>query len=127
MMSKFMLLFEALFMAAVVLLSTLFGFGLARSHYEKLMTKQLGKQNAALQERNAQLKAAQIKLDQALRDASALRRNAARLRVIADSRAAADANAGDDRLARCERLLGEGAELLGEGAEVSARAVNLQP
>lgn len=125
-MTKLTLLFEALFLAAVVLLSMLFGFGLARSHYEKLMADQLRQQNEALQERNQQLKKAQAKLDQALRDASALRRNAARLRVIADQRAAADTNAGDDRLARCERLLGEGAELVAEGAEVSARAVNLQ-
>lgn len=127
MTAKLMLLVEAAFLAAVVLLSMLFGFGLARSHYEKLMADQLREQNEVLQERNQQLKAAQAKLDQALRDASALRRNATRLRVIADSRAAADSGNGDDRLARCERLLGEGAELLGEGAEVSARAVNLQP
>ena len=124
---KIMLLIGALFTAAVGLLSTVFGYGAARSHYEKLMAEQIEKQNEILQKRNAELKKAQAKLDQALRDASALRRNAARLRVIADQRAAADSGGGDDRLARCEQLLGEGAELVGEGAEVSARAVNLQP
>ena len=126
MLSLGALFLGALLMAAVVLFSLVSGYAIAKSHYERLMVEQMEKQNAALQERNQQLKAAQAKLDQALRDASALRRNAARLRVIADSRANADSQSGDDRLARCERLLGEGAELVGEGAEVSARAVNLQ-
>ena len=62
--------------------------------------------------------------DKALRSAGALRRDAVRLRQLAETRA--DADSGSDRLARCERLLGEGADLVGEGAELSARAVSMQ-
>lgn len=127
MTTKILFFLGALFMAAVALLSMVSGYAIAKSHYEQLMTEQMEKQNAALQERNQQLKAAQAKLDQALRDATALRRTAVRLRERADNRASVDRAAGNERLARCEELLGEGADLAGEGAEVSARAVNLQP
>ena len=66
--------------------------------------------------------------DRALASISGLRSNAVRVRDAADTRAKSDLQAARDtgdrtqeRLARCESLLGEGAELAGEGAELSAR------
>lgn len=66
--------------------------------------------------------------DKALSDARAVRVTAVRVRDAADTRAKSDLQAARDtgdrtqeRLARCERLLGEGAELVGEGAELSVR------
>lgn len=66
--------------------------------------------------------------DKALSDARAVRVTAVRVRDAADTRAKSDLqiarDTGDrtqERLARCESLLGEGAELVGEGAELSVR------
>lgn len=66
--------------------------------------------------------------DKALSDARAVRVTAVRVRDAADTRAKSDLQAARDtgdrtqeRLARCESLLGEGAELVGEGAELSVR------
>ena len=66
--------------------------------------------------------------DKALSDARAVRVTAVRVRDAADTRAASDLqtarDSGDrdkERLARCESLLGEGAELVGEGAEILTR------
>lgn len=66
--------------------------------------------------------------DKALSDARAVRVTAFRVRDAADTRAKSDLqiarDTGDrtqERLARCESLLGEGAELVGEGAELSVR------
>ena len=57
-----------------------------------------------------------------------MRTVAVRVRDAADTRAASDLQAARDsgdraqeRLARCESLLGEGAELVGEGASLSVR------
>lgn len=120
MTSRLWLLTDALLLCGVALLSAIGGFKLAQSHYEQKINQQMEAQNAQLQEQNRKLREAQAKLDRALRDASALRATAARLRADAERRAATDSAGGNDRLAGCERLLGEGAEL-------SARAVNLQP
>ena len=66
--------------------------------------------------------------DKALSDARAVRVTAVRVRDAADTRAKSDLQAARDtgdrtqeRLARCESLLGEGAELAGEGAELLTR------
>ena len=66
--------------------------------------------------------------DKALSDARAVRVTAVRVRDVADTRAKSDLqiarDTGDrtqERLARCESLLGEGAELAGEGAELLTR------
>lgn len=66
--------------------------------------------------------------DKALSDARAVRVTAVRVRDAADTRAKSDLqtarDSGDrdkERLARCESLLGEGAELVGEGAEILTR------
>ena len=66
--------------------------------------------------------------DKALSDAANLRQSAVRVRDAADTRAKSDLqiarDTGDrtqERLARCESLLGEGAELVGEGAEILSR------
>ncbi len=66
--------------------------------------------------------------DRALASISGLRSNAVRVRDAADTRAKSDLqiarDTGDrtqERLARCESLLGEGAELAGEGAELLTR------
>ena len=66
--------------------------------------------------------------DKALSDARAVRVTAVRVRDAADTRAKSDLQAARDtgdrtqeRLARCESLLGEGASLAGEGAELSTR------
>ena len=66
--------------------------------------------------------------DKALSDARAVRVTAVRVRDAADTRAKSDLqiarDTGDrtqERLARCESLLGEGAELAGEGAELLTR------
>lgn len=66
--------------------------------------------------------------DKALSDARAVRVTAVRVRDAADTRAKSDLQIAQDtgdrtqeRLARCESLLGEGAELAGEGAELLTR------
>lgn len=66
--------------------------------------------------------------DKALSDARSVRLTAVRVRGAADTRAKSDLqtarDSGDrykERLARCESLLGEGADLVGEGVELSAR------
>ena len=61
--------------------------------------------------------------DKALSDARAVRvRDAADTRAKSDLQTARDSGDRDkERLARCESLLGEGAELVGEGAEILTR------
>ena len=66
--------------------------------------------------------------DKALSDARDVRVTSVRVRDAADTRAKSDLqiarDTGDrtqERLARCESLLGEGAELAGEGAELLTR------
>ena len=66
--------------------------------------------------------------DKALSDARAVRVTAVRVRDAADTRAKSDLQAARDtgdrtqeRLARCEKLLGEGADLVGEGSELLTR------
>lgn len=66
--------------------------------------------------------------DKAMASARAVRTVAVRVRDAADTRAKSDLQTARDtgdrdkeRLARCESLLGEGAELVGEGVELSAR------
>lgn len=66
--------------------------------------------------------------DKAMVSARAVRVTAVRVRDAADTRAKSDLQAARDtgdrtqeRLARCESLLGEGAELAGEGAELLTR------
>lgn len=73
--------------------------------------------------------------DKALARAESVRRDAVRVRVsaagtsrkLADlSRAhAASGDGNSERLARCESLLGEGAELLGRGVELSSEGAGL--
>ena len=66
--------------------------------------------------------------DKAMANARAVRISAVRVRDAADARAKSDLQAARDsgdrdkeRLGRCEKLLGEGADLVGEGVELSAR------
>ncbi|MDD7441570.1 MAG: hypothetical protein PUG38_02990 [Sutterellaceae bacterium] len=80
------------------------------------------------EEQTKKLSAALAQRDKALASAHSLRTVAVRVRGIADTRAKADlqaaAAAGDsnkERLGRCEKLLGEGADLVGEGSELLTR------
>ena len=66
--------------------------------------------------------------DKVLSDARAVRVTSVRVRGIADTRAESDLQAARDtgdsnkeRLGRCEKLLGEGADLVGEGSELLTR------
>ena len=80
------------------------------------------------QEQSKQLAEALAARDKAMVSARTVRTVAVRVRDAADTRAASDLQAARDsgdraqeRLARCESLLGEGAELVGEGASLSVR------
>ena len=80
------------------------------------------------EEQTKKLSAALAQRDKALASAHSLRTTAVRVRDAADTRAKSDLqtarDSGDrdkERLARCESLLGEGANLVGEGVELSAR------
>lgn len=80
------------------------------------------------EEQSKRLSQALAARDKALSDARNLRINAQRVRDAADTRAASDlqtaaaaGNRDKERLARCESLLGEGAELVGEGSELLTR------
>ncbi|MCI6530248.1 MAG: hypothetical protein MR428_04045 [Mesosutterella sp.] len=80
------------------------------------------------EEQTKKLSAALAQRDKALASARILRTTAVRVRDIADTRAESDLQAaaasGDgnkERLGRCEKLLGEGADLVGEGSELLTR------
>ena len=80
------------------------------------------------EDQNKKLSQALAQRDKALSNARAVRISAVRVRDAADTRAKSDLQAARDtgdrtqeRLARCESLLGEGAELVGEGAEILTR------
>lgn len=80
------------------------------------------------EKQSKQLAEALAARDKAMVSARAVRVTAVRVRDAADTRAKSDLqiarDTGDrtqERLARCESLLGEGAELVGEGAELSVR------
>ena len=80
------------------------------------------------EEQSKRLSQALAQRDKALASARSLRVTSARVRDAADTRAKSDLqiarDTGDrtqERLARCESLLGEGAELAGEGAELLTR------
>lgn len=80
------------------------------------------------EEQSKKLSQALAQRDKALASARSLRTTAVRVRGIADTRASADLQAARDtgnsdkeRLGRCEKILGEGAELASEGAELSTR------
>ena len=80
------------------------------------------------EKQSKQLADALAERDKAMADAGRVRTVAVRVRDAADTRAKSDLqtarDAGDhtqERLARCESLLGEGADLVGEGVELSAR------
>ena len=80
------------------------------------------------EEQSKKLSQALAARDKAMADARAVRVTSARVRDAADARAQSDLQAARDtgdrtreRLARCESLLGEGAELAGEGAELLTR------
>lgn len=77
------------------------------------------------EKQSKQLAEALAARDKAMVSARAVRVTAVRVRDAADTRAKSDLQAARDtgdraqeRLARCESLLGEGAELVGEGAEI---------
>lgn len=100
------------------------GYASAEQKAKAAQAALMEKQNAELKKRQEALDEAVSKLDASMRDADDLRRNAVRLRERANARAAADRGSGScnpERLARCESLLGEGADLVGEGAEISIR------
>jgi uncharacterized protein YukE len=80
------------------------------------------------EKQSKQLAEALAARDKAMVSARTVRTVAVRVRDAADTRAASDLQAARDsgdraqeRLARCESLLGEGAELVGEGASLSVR------
>ena len=80
------------------------------------------------EKQSKQLAEALAARDKAMVSARAVRVTAVRVRDAADTRAKSDLQAARDtgdrtqeRLARCESLLGEGAELAGEGAELLTR------
>ena len=80
------------------------------------------------EKQSKQLAEALAARDKAMVSARAVRVTAVRVRDAADTRAKSDLQIARDtrdrtqeRLARCESLLGEGAELVGEGAELSVR------
>ena len=80
------------------------------------------------EKQSKQLAEALAARDKAMVSARAVRVTAVRVRDAADTRAKSDLqiarDTGDrtqERLARCESLLGEGAELVGEGAEILTR------
>lgn len=80
------------------------------------------------EKQSKQLAEALAARDKAMVSARTVRTVAVRVRDAADTRAASDLQAARDsgdraqeRLARCESLLGEGAELVGEGAEILTR------
>lgn len=80
------------------------------------------------EKQSKQLAEALAARDKAMVSARAVRVTAVRVRDAADTRAKSDLqiarDTGDrtqERLARCESLLGEGAELVGEGAELLTR------
>ena len=123
--------------------STLWGYSRGRSSTAEKYEAQISelksdwqKQTRAVekeaQERyekqSKQLAEALAARDKAMVSARAVRVTAVRVRDAADTRAKSDLqiarDTGDrtqERLARCESLLGEGAELVGEGAELSVR------
>lgn len=80
------------------------------------------------EKQSKQLAEALAARDKAMVSARTVRTVAVRVRDAADTRAKSDLQAARDtgdrtqeRLARCESLLGEGAELVGEGAEILTR------
>ena len=80
------------------------------------------------EKQSKQLAEALAARDKAMVSARAVRVTAVRVRDAADTRAKSDLQIARDtgartqeRLARCESLLGEGAELVGEGAELLTR------
>ena len=80
------------------------------------------------EKQSKQLAEALAARDKAMVSARTVRTVAVRVRDAADTRAKSDLQAARDtgdrtqeRLARCESLLGEGAELVGEGASLSVR------
>lgn len=80
------------------------------------------------EKQSKQLAEALAARDKAMVSARTVRTVAVRVRDAADTRAKSDLqtarDSGDrdkERLARCESLLGEGAELVGEGAEILTR------
>ena len=116
-----------------------YGYTSASDKYEKLiaekekadsdaLTKALEASKAKEREDAEKIAKALAERDKALSDAATLRSTAVRVRDAADTRAKSDLQAARDtgdrtqeRLARCESLLGEGAELVGEGAELLTR------
>ena len=80
------------------------------------------------EEQSKRLSQALAQRDKALASARSLRVTSVRVRDIADTRAESDLQAARDtgdsnkeRLGRCEKLLGEGADLVGEGSELLTR------
>lgn len=116
-----------------------YGYTSASDKYEKLiaekekadsdaLTKALEASKAKEREDAEKIAKALAERDKALSDAATLRVTSVRVRGIADTRAESDLQAARDtgdsnkeRLGRCEKLLGEGADLVGEGSELLTR------